>query len=98
MPLIPYITDKGELLNEMFSTFSQLGVHYLFASSITLFGKETSSSKKLILRAIEKHYPELNEKYNKFFDTSDYMPAYYQKALAEKVKQLGDQYFIPNRI
>src|SRR6185295_14949818 len=38
MPLLPYITDTGEHLNKMFSTFKQTGVNYIFPASLTLFG------------------------------------------------------------
>lgn len=98
MPLIPYITDTAEHLKKMFSTFKKLGVHYIFPASITLFGNESSDSKTLMLRAIEKHYPELLEKYHQFFDKSNEMPRFYQQAFNKKMQELLKEYGLRNRI
>ena len=98
MPLIPYVTDTGEHMEVMFNTFKQIDVNYIFPASITLFGNGTSDSKTLMLRAIEKHYPQLTEKYHRFFDHSTEMPAYYQKAFYEKTKELSLKYQLKNSI
>jgi len=98
MPLIPYISDTSESLHHMFKTFANIKAHYILASTITLFGNERGNSKWLMLRAIEKHYPHLLEKYKKFFDHSDYMPAYYNTAFMKKVNELCLLYGIRNRI
>lgn len=88
MPLIPYITDTTEQLEKMFGTFKEAGVKYIFPASITLFGNGTADSKTLVLRAVEKHYPHLIEKYKRFFSGSDQMPAYYTIAFNNKMKEL----------
>lgn len=98
MPLIPYISDTGESLHHMFKTFANIKAHYILASTITLFGNERGNSKWLMYRAIEKQYPHLLEKYKKFFDHSDYMPAYYNTAFMKKINELCLQYGIRNRI
>ena len=98
MPLLPYITDTGEHLEKMFSTFKSIGIKYIFPASITLFGNEPSDSKTLVMRAVEKHYPALLEKYHAFFDHSNQMPKYYQDAFYKKTTELCAKYKIPNRI
>jgi DNA repair photolyase len=98
MPLIPYISDTTEHLEKMFSTFKDLGVHYILPASITLFGNDTGDSKTLMLRAIEKHYPHLLEKYHSFFDTSNEMPKFYQQAFYKKMDELMKKYELRNRI
>ena len=98
MPLLPYITDTGEHLELMFSTFKQIGIHYIFPATITLFGNEPSDSKTLVLRAVEKHYPHLLEKYKKFFEYSPEMPAYYKNAFYKKTKQLSEEHGLRNSI
>ncbi|HKR03871.1 MAG TPA: radical SAM protein [Bacteroidia bacterium] len=98
MPLLPYITDTGENLHKMFSTFKQTGVKYIFPASLTLFGNNSSDSKTLVFKAIEKHYPHLLEKYQKFFSSSFQMPQYYQNAFYKKTKQLCEEYGLPGRI
>ena len=98
MPLLPFITDKGRLLEEYYRVFKNMGAHYLMPSALTLFGNDSSDSKVQMFRAIEKHYPELSEKYHRFFDDSDYMPKYYSEAFAKKTHELSYRYQLNNRI
>ncbi len=94
MPLIPYISDTGEQLEQTFSTFKSLEVDYILPASITLFGNEKAHSKILMLNVIKKHYPELEEKYNRFFANSIEMPRYYYEAFNKKMIELGAEYGI----
>ncbi len=98
MPLLPYISDTGEHLEKMFSTFAAIGVKYIFPASITLFGNGTSDSKTLVMRAVKKYYPHLLEKYEKFFSSSDQMPAYYKNAFGKKMSELSRKYNLKNEI
>ena len=50
MPLLPYISDTKQNLELSFSTFSSIGVKYIFPASLTLFGDEPFHSKALMLR------------------------------------------------
>lgn len=98
MPLIPYISDTTEHLEKMFSTFKEFGVHYIFPASITLFGNGSGDSKTLMFRAIEKHYPQLLEKYHSFFDHSNEMPKFYQQAFYKKMEEMSRKYGLRNKI
>ena len=98
MPLLPYITDTGAHLEEMFQTFKDTGIKYMFPATITLFGSGTSDSKTLVLKAVAKHYPHLLEKYTRFFEQSTQMPQYYQEAFYKKSIELLQQYGIKNTI
>ena len=92
MPLLPYITDTGSHLVEMFSAFKQAGAHYVFPATITLFGSDRSDSRTLVMKAVEKHYPQLINKYHQLFDNSTSLPAYYNRAFAIKAKELMTKY------
>jgi DNA repair photolyase len=98
MPLLPYISDTTEQLELAFSTFKEIGVDYIMPATITLFGEGKADSKQLMMKAIEKHYPELVEKYHKFFDNSNQVPAYYKNAFYKKMKGLSAEYELPDRI
>lgn len=98
MPLLPFISDTGEQLTKMFETFRELDVKYIFPATITLFGEGISDSKTLVLRAVEKHYPPLLEKYQRFFQRGSEMPKYYQEAFYKKTKELCEEYGLKNRI
>jgi DNA repair photolyase len=98
MPLLPYITDTKEHLELMFSTFKEAGAHYIFPATIHLFGNDVSDSKTLVLRAVEKFYPHLSQKYHSFFDNSNEMPKYYREAFYKKMRELSEQYGLRNSI
>lgn len=98
MPLIPYISDTTEQLQLAFSTFKTKRVDYVLPSTITLHGNSKASSKTLMLNTIRKHYPELEEKYLKFFASSAEMPFYYRKAFYQKMKELVVEYELNDSI
>jgi len=98
MPLLPYISDTAENLEFFFSTFKNMQVDYLLPASLTLYGSDRADSKPLMMKAIEKHYPELKNKYDRLFGNSTQMPTYYKNAFAKKMKDLHTQYGIKNSI
>jgi DNA repair photolyase len=98
MPLLPWITDKGENLEKMLGQFAQMGVNYIFPASITLFGNGPCDSKTLVLRAVEKHYPHLVEKYQQLFEQSTFMPSWYTGPFNKKMGELCAKYGLKNRI
>ncbi len=98
MPTLPFISDTGEHLEQMFSAFRKHGAQYVMPSTITLFGNDTADSKTLVLRAVEKHYPHLLPKYQKWFSHSQGMPDHYRRAFGQKMKELGQKYYLRDRI
>jgi len=98
MPLIPYVTDTGENLQHMFSTFQATGAKYIFPATLTLFGEGPADSKTLVFRAIEKHYPHLTEKYEKLFAEGAQLPHWYRDAFNKKVKSLSEAHGLKNTI
>lgn len=98
MPLIPFISDTTEQLHLSFSTFKKMKVDYIFPATITLFGSGKADSKTLMMNAIRKHYPELEQKYIKFFLNSAEMPFYYRDAFYKKMKELCAKYELNNDI
>lgn len=98
MPLIPFISDTTEHLDLLFSKFQESKVNYILPASITLFGNGSADSKTLMINAIKKHYPELENKYLNYFKNGSQMPTYYKKAFANKMKELSIEYGIKNRI
>jgi DNA repair photolyase len=98
MPMLPYITDTGESLEQMFATFAALNASYVFPATITLFGNGPSDSKTLVLRAVEKHFPHLAEKYTRLFAADNKLPAYYQQAFSRKSAELLEKYHLRNHL
>ncbi len=98
MPLLPFISDTGEHLNLLFSTFKKSNVNYILPATLTLFGNGSADSKTLVLDAIREHYPALEEKYSSYFKNGYEMPKYYKDAFAKKMKELFGEFEISNRI
>ncbi|MEW6470140.1 MAG: radical SAM protein [Bacteroidota bacterium] len=100
MPLLPWISDTAEHLELMYSSFKQAaGAKYIFPATLTLFGEGPSDSRTLVLKAVEKHFPHLSEKYQKFFGSGQtQLPPYYQKAFYTHMAHLQAKYGIRNSI
>ena len=98
MPLLPWISDTTDQLEAMFDLFKKKNAQYVFPAHLNLYGNENSSSKTLVLKTIEEHYPELSAKYKKYFKNSDDMPAYYKKAFYKKMSELRQKFDLRNRI
>ena len=98
MPLLPYISDTKQQLELAFQTFQSLKINHIFPATLTLYGNEKASSKTLVLNAIEKYYPELMPKYQKFFQFDHQLPLHYRKAFDKKMKEMLLEYSLKARI
>jgi DNA repair photolyase len=98
MPLLPYISDTAESLNYMLKTFKGAKANHVFPATITLFGEGPADSKTLVFRAIEKHYPHLLVKYQKYFSNGNQLPHYYNLAFNKKIKEMMKEYGLKARI
>ncbi len=98
MPLLPFISDTTAHLQWLFSTFRDSKVHYVLPATITLFGNGPADSKTLMLRAIQKHYPELEQRYLNYFKDGSEMPTFYREAFYKKMKEMCVEYGVRDRI
>jgi DNA repair photolyase len=98
MPLLPFISDLGEHLEEMFLTFKEAQIEVIFPASITLSGEGEGSNKFMMLAAVVKHYPHLLAKYEQWFANDYQMPEYYRNAFYKKMKELCLKYGLKDRL
>jgi len=70
----------------------------LFPATLTLCGEGPAASKTLMLNAIQKHFPHLHDRYLKYFEQHDTLPAYYRHAFQVKMKELLKTYQLNNGI
>lgn len=98
MPLLPWISDTTEHLELLFSTFKATKVRYVLPATLTLYGNTKADSKTLMLRAIRKHFPELEKKYLKYFAEGHEMPVYYRNAFYQKMKDICQTYQLNDAI
>lgn len=98
MPLLPFITDTTAHLHKLFQTFKNCCAKYVMPATLTLFGEGKADSKTLLLNTIQKHYPELEARYLRYFSNSNEMPKFYRDAFYKKMKELAVKYDIKDRI
>lgn len=63
MPLMPYISDTKDCLDEFYKVFKVLKVNYAMPASLGLNGTSSLDNKTMVLRAVKKHFQELFPKY-----------------------------------
>ncbi len=86
IPLLPRITDTDESLTALIQSAKEYTIDYVLAGSLTLFGNEPADSKTLVLKIVERYYPELLKRYQLTFSKADYVSASYQKNLDKRIK------------
>ena len=79
IPVLPFISDSDEELEEMTKTAKRLQVDYVFFGTLTLQGE----SRNLYFRVLRKNFPQLVEKYRriyvKWYPLKKYCNAFYRK-------------------
>lgn len=83
MPIIPFLNDTEDEIDELFKAVSETGANYVIPGILYL----TGSTKNRFFEFIEKHYPDLVEKYKLFYKRRS-PPKKYQ----EKINLLFRQY------
>lgn len=98
IPVLPYLSDSEERLDEAIKTAKEFGADFVFVGGLTLFGDGPADCKTLYYRFLEKRYPELLPKYRRLYG-GFYTPSrLYRRELEERVKRLCKKYGIRNGI
>ncbi len=63
VPLLPFISDSEEEIEEMVKIAKNLSVDYVFFGDLTLYGV----GKEIYFKVLEKHFPKLVEKYKELY-------------------------------
>jgi len=63
IPILPFISDDNEQLEEMICTAKDCNADYVFVGTLTLFG----IGKRIYYDILENHFPELLPKYKQLF-------------------------------
>ena len=94
IPVLPFISDSEEQLEETIKTAKEYGADFIFVGGLTLFGKGPADSKTLYYKFLEKYYPELVTRYKSLYRIFWAPSREYQKELEERAKKLCDKYGI----
>jgi len=97
MPVIPFITDNWEKMNEVFRQATKLNLDFIVSGGMTL---KTGRQSDNFYAVLNDHFPELTTEYGMVYKTNKYGNAtdqYYQSLNAPFV-ELSRLYKIPLRI
>ncbi len=98
MPLLPFLTDTEEHLDEMIGKMKEHGAEFVLVAGLTLFGDEPSDCKVRYYDTLEKHYPEVLPETRKLFGNSFAPSRKYQHDLAKLSEKLALKHNIRTRI
>jgi DNA repair photolyase len=93
IPVLPFISDSDEQLEEMIKIAKEFQADYVFVGALTLHG-----IKDLYYKVIEKHFPELLSKYKQLFKIFSQPSKDYQLRLEKKAKVFCEKYRVRYRI
>jgi len=88
IPVLPFISDSTENLEEMIRTAKEYNADYVFVGALTLYG----FGKKLYYKVLEKYFPSLLPKYRKLFKIFNQPSREYQLKLGRKARKLCEKY------
>lgn len=98
MPVLPFISDTEEDLEQIISTVKQYGSDYILIGGLTLFGNDTADSKTLFYKFLKRYNTSLLPKYQQLYESNFYPPFSYQDQLKEKSTRICKKYNIRNSI
>lgn len=88
MPILPFISDSYQQLEEMIKVAKELHVDYVFFSPLTLYG----IGKEIYFRILMNYFPGTVEKYRKIFGDKWYPKKTYTNPFFKKVYALCRKY------
>lgn len=98
MPLLPFISDSAEKIDEMVAAAKNYGARYVLASGLTLFGENAADSKTLYLKFIERYQPHLLAEYKKMYALYPFPSQSYQAKINALVNAACTKYNMKNQI
>ena len=94
IPVLPFLSDSEERLEEMIKTAKDYGADFVLVGSLTLY----SEGKELFYRTLERHLPELVPKYRSLFRVFFAPPKEYQREIEARARRACEKYGIRHGI
>lgn len=98
MPLLPFLSDSEEDLDEMMGKMKEHGADFVLVAGLTLFGDKPTDCKVRYYNTLKKHFPELLPKTKRLFGNSFAPSRTYQHKLARLSEKLALKHDIRTRI
>lgn len=93
MPVLPGITDKPELLENLVKTVSEAGATHITSCALRL----DRSARLRYFPFLEQEFPELTTRYRKSYDKGSYVGENYRDGLSEYMQSLCQKYGLESR-
>jgi DNA repair photolyase len=88
IPVLPYISDSKESLEQMITGAKNAGADFVFIGGLTLFGNSRADSKTLYFRFIDKYYPHLSKEYRSMYYGNYFYSIEYEHGLRSKAEEI----------
>lgn len=98
MPLLPFISDRNESLEQLVAAASEYGADYILAAGLTLFGEGPADSKTLYYKFLEAYDRKLLPEYNRLYGGNYFLHKQYADSLQQRILPLCRKYNIRNSI
>jgi DNA repair photolyase len=89
-PVLPGITDKGRMLEDLIAATARYGGKYIFANPLFL----KSSSASVFLPFVEKEFPHLVDEYKQRFASKAFVSSVYRRRISDLMTKLRSKYGI----
>jgi DNA repair photolyase len=98
IPLLPFISDTEEEMEQIVAAAAQHRADYILAGGLTLFGNGTADSKTLYYTFLQRYHPDLIPAYDRLYNQHPFTQRQYQDALRQKANRLCHKYQIRDSI
>jgi DNA repair photolyase len=98
IPMLPYITDSGDKLDELVKAAKDHGADYILIGGLTLFGSNPADSKILYYKFLERKFPNLVKDYKSLYRIFFSPPKSYLADLEQKAADICNKYQIRRTI
>ena len=97
LPVIPFITDKQELMEESVRKASEVGLDFVIFGGMTL---KDGRQKDYFFNVLKEHYPDLISKYQKIYTADKWGQASgeYYNSINLTFNRIAKKYKMPKRI
>jgi DNA repair photolyase len=92
IPLLPYISDTPEKLDELVRAAKDYGADYILIGGLTLFGDQPPDSKILYYKFLERKFPDLVKRYKSLYRIFFSPPKSYLAELDQRAEEICDKY------
>ena len=96
IPVLPYLSDLEESLEEMIASAKEFGARYVFVGALTLFGSTPESCRGRYFKVVERNFPELLADCRRMYKTA--VPPGYQRRLDALARRLCRRHGVRYRI